>query len=44
MKLILMVGFSCILGNGQVEDRKMMKHKLMDGKKLRVVLGVNQPR
>ena len=29
-----MVGFSGILGTGQVEDRKMMKYKLIDGKKL----------
>ena len=29
-----MVGFSGILGIGQVEDRKMMKGKLIDGKKL----------
>ena len=34
MKQILMVGFSGILGIGQVEDRKMMKDKLIDGKKL----------
>ena len=27
-----MVGFSGILGTGQVEDRKMMKDKLIDGK------------
>ena len=33
MKLILMVGFSGILDTGQVEDRKMMKDKLIDGKK-----------
>ena len=29
-----MVGFSGILGTGWVEDRKMMKDKLIDGKKL----------
>ena len=29
-----MVGFSCILGIGQVEDQKMIKDKLIDGKKL----------
>ena len=29
-----MVGFSGILGNGQVEDQKMIKDKLIDGKKL----------
>ena len=29
-----MIGFSGILGTGQVEDRKMMKGKLIDGKKL----------
>ena len=29
-----MVGFSCILDTGQVEDRKMMKDKLIDGKLL----------
>ena len=27
-----MVGFSGILDTGQVEDRKMMKDKLIDGK------------
>ena len=27
-----MVGFSGILGTGQVEDQKMMKGKLIDGK------------
>ena len=27
-----MVGFSGILGPGQVEDQKMMKGKLIDGK------------
>ena len=32
MKQILMVGFSGILGTGSVEDRKMMKDKLIDGK------------
>ena len=39
MKLILMVGFSGILGTGWVEDRKMIKDKLTDGKKLWVGLG-----
>ena len=34
MKLILMVGFSGILGTGWVEDRKKIKDKLTDGKKL----------
>ena len=34
MKLILMVGFSDIVGTGQAEDPKMMKDKLIDGKKL----------
>ena len=29
-----MVGFSGILGTGQVEDQKMMKGKLIDEKKL----------
>ena len=29
-----MVGFSGILGIGQAEDQKMMKGKLIDGKKL----------
>ena len=29
-----MVGFSGILGTGLVEDRKMMKDKLIDGKKI----------
>ena len=32
MKLILMVGFSGILDTGWVEDRKMIKDKLTDGK------------
>ena len=34
MKQILMVGFSGILGIGQVEDQKMIKDKLIDGKKI----------
>ena len=34
MKQILMGGFSGILGTGQVEHRKMMKGKLIDGKKI----------
>ena len=29
-----MVGFSSILGAGQVEDLKMIKGELIDGKKL----------
>ena len=29
-----MVGFSGILDTGQVEDEKMIKDKLIDGKKL----------
>ena len=29
-----MVGFSDILGTGQVEDQKMIKDKLINGKKL----------
>ena len=29
-----MVGFSGILDTGQVEDQKMMKDKLIDGKKI----------
>ena len=36
-----MASFSGILGTGQVEDQKMMKDKLIHGKNLRVVLGVN---
>ena len=32
MKQIFMVGFSGILDTGQVEDRKVMKDKLIDGK------------
>ena len=34
MKYILMVGFSGILGIGQVDDQKMIKDKLIDGKEL----------
>ena len=34
MKQTLMVGFSGILDTGQVEDEKMMKEKLIDGKEL----------
>ena len=41
IKQILMVGFSGILGTGQVEDQKMIKDKLIDGKKLWVDLEVN---
>ena len=29
-----MVGFSGILGTGQAEDQKIIKDKLIDGKKL----------
>ena len=29
-----MVGFSGVLGTGQVENQKMMRGKLIDGKKL----------
>ena len=29
-----MIGFSGILGMGQVEDQEMIKEKLIDGKKL----------
>ena len=29
-----MVGFSCILGTGWVEDQKIIRDKLIDGKKL----------
>ena len=29
-----MVGFSSILGSGQVAEQKMIKDKLIDGKKL----------
>ena len=36
-----MVGFSGILGTGQVEDQNMIKGKLIDRKKLWVGLGVN---
>ena len=36
-----MVGFSAILGTGWVEDQKMIKEKLIDGKKLWVDLEVN---
>ena len=38
MKQTVMVGFSRILDTGQVEDQKMMKDKLIDGKDLYVVL------
>ena len=37
-----MVGFSDISDTGQVEDRKMTKDKLINGKKLWLGLGVNQ--
>ena len=36
-----MVGFSGISDTGYVENQKMMKDKLIDGKKLWVGLGVN---
>ena len=39
MKSILMADFSGILGTGLVEDWKMMKGELIDGKKLWVGLG-----
>ena len=34
MEQILMADFSGILGTGQVEDQRMMKDKLIDGKKI----------
>ena len=34
MKQILMIGFSGILRTAQVENRKMIKDKLTDGKKI----------
>ena len=37
-----MVGFSGILGISQVEDQKMIKEKLIDGKKLLVDLEINE--
>ena len=37
-----MVGFNGILDIGQVEDQKVIKDKLIDGKKLLVDLEVNQ--
>ena len=43
-KQTLMVGFSGILNTGQVEDRKMMKDKSIDGKELQVDLAANQLR
>ena len=36
-----MVVFSGVLDTGQVEDQKMIKDKLIDGKKLLVDLEVN---
>ena len=39
-----MVGFSGILGIDWVEDQKMIKDKLIDGKKLQIGLKVNQLR
>ena len=41
MKSILMVGFSGILDIGLVEDQKIIKDKLIDGKKLWVGSEVN---
>ena len=35
-----MVGFCGILGIDQVEDQKMIKDKLIDGRKMWVALGV----
>ena len=37
MKLIHIVSFSGILGTGWVEDRKMIKEKLTDGKNCELV-------
>ena len=37
MKQTLMVGFSGSLDTGQVEDHKMMKSKLMNGKEFKQV-------
>ena len=34
-----MVGFGDILGTGQVEDQKMIKDKLIDGKKSEQIQG-----
>ena len=34
-----MVGFSGIVGTGQVQDQKMIKDKLIDGKKCEQVYG-----
>ena len=34
MKSILMVGFNGILDTGYLEDQKMIKDKLIDGKEL----------
>ena len=34
MKQTLKVGFNDVLNTGQVEDQKMMKDKLIDGKKI----------
>ena len=36
-----MDGFSGILDTGQVEDHKMMKDKLIDGKELQIGLEAN---
>ena len=41
MKYTLKFGVSGVLGTGWVEDRKMMKDKLIDGKGLWVDLGIN---
>ena len=42
MKQTFMISFSGILDAEEVEDQKMMKDKLIDGKKLRVDLEANQ--
>ena len=39
MKQIFMVDFSGILGTGQVEDPKMIKGKLIDGKNCEQIQG-----
>ena len=39
MKQIIMVGFSGISGTGQVENKKMMKSKLINGKNFEQVYG-----
>ena len=42
MKQIPIAGFSDILGTSWVEDQKMIKDKLIDGKNLSVGLEINQ--